>query len=126
MSATVLEFGGSASDTLAKTKDKSVIRVDLFDCPAEHAQAFEDQLSIIHGYFDTLEGCLYNRVAARAGESEDMVKFVTMVEWRDRQALAEAKTAVSTFYAQTGFNASEFMASRGIKGDFGTYLPMGD
>lgn len=50
-----------------------------------------------------------------------MVKFVTMVEWRDRASLAAAKATVSAFYTQSQFDPAEFMAARGIRGKFGTY-----
>lgn len=122
MSATIHESGATARTDQQTSQDiGSLLRVDTFDCPAEHAAAFEDRLSVIHGYFDTLPGCLYNRVAAATGESEDMVKFVTMVEWRDRASLAAAKAAVNAFYAQSQFDPAQFMAARGIRGNFGTY-----
>lgn len=126
MSATGLKPGLSAvGDMATAANERSVLRVDTFDCPAEHAGIFEDRLMVIHSYFDTLEGCLYNRIAARSGDDDARVRFVTLVEWRDRQALAEAKAAVAAFYAQSGFDPASFMKAHGITGDFGTFLPVG-
>ena len=102
----------------------SIFRIDTFACPTVHQTAFEDRLAIIHGYFDTLPGCLYNRVAVSAGENGDMVKIATIVEWRDRQALDAAKSAVGAFYAKSGFDPAAFMAERGITGVFGVFRPM--
>lgn len=102
----------------------SIFRIDTFACPTVHQAAFEDRLAIIHGYFDTLPGCLYNRVAVSAGENGDMVKIATIVEWRDRQALDAAKSAVGAFYAKSGFDPAAFMAERGITGVFGVFRPM--
>lgn len=39
-------------------RHRSIFRIDRFDCPVTHQRAFEDRLAIIHGYFDTLPGCL--------------------------------------------------------------------
>lgn len=60
------------------------------------------------------------------GKREDMVKIVTIVEWRDRPALDAAKVAVAEFYAKSRFNPGEFMAERGITGEFGLYRPAHD
>lgn len=102
---------------------QSIFRIDRFDCPSEHRASFEDRLHIIHGFFDLLPGCLYNKVAVT--EENDRARVVTIVEWRDRQALEEAKAAVAEFYRRTDFNPVAFMAERGIAGEFGTYRPSG-
>lgn len=98
---------------------QSLFRIDRFECPVEHIGAFENRLAIIHGYFDTLDGCLYNRVAVALDGSS--VKVATVVEWRDAEALQAAKTAVSAFYAKSGFNPARFLAEHGIVAEYGTY-----
>ncbi|MBW8300638.1 MAG: antibiotic biosynthesis monooxygenase [Hydrogenophaga sp.] len=125
MNATVQHpIDTTAGETLAVPSVSRVFRIDTFACPTAHQSAFEDRLAIIHGYFDTLPGCLYNRVVAAAGENDDMVKIITIVEWRDRQALDAAKSAVGAFYAKSGFDPAVFMAERGITGVFGVFLPV--
>lgn len=125
MNATVQhQIDTTAGETLAVPSVSRVFRIDTFACPIAHQSAFEDRLAIIHGYFDTLPGCLYNRVVLSAGENGDMVKIVTIVEWRDRQALDAAKSAVGAFYAKSGFDPAAFMAERGITGVFGVFLPV--
>lgn len=114
----------TTGDAAKAPSGPSILRIDTFDCPLAHQAAFEDRLSLIHGHLGTLPGCLYNRVVRSAGENADMVKIVTIVEWRDRQALDAAKSAVGAFYAKSGFDPAAFMAERGITGVFGVYRPM--
>lgn len=114
----------TAHEAMAARSPSSIFRIDTFTCPRVHQPAFEDRLAIIHGYFDTLPGCLYNRVVLSAGENGDMVKIATIVEWRDRQALDAAKSAVGAFYAKSGFDPATFMAERGITGVFGVFHPV--
>ncbi|RYB97028.1 hypothetical protein [Ciceribacter ferrooxidans] len=104
--------------TLTKSRT-SIFRVDRMTCPADHRLALEDRLAIIHGYFETLPGCLYNKVAiADGGET---VHLVTIVEWESQKALADAKAKVAEFYGAIDFDPKAFMAERGIVAEFGTY-----
>lgn len=114
----------TAPEAMMARSASSIFRIDTFACPMAHQSAFEDRLAIIHGYFGTLPGCLYNRVVLSEGENDDMVKIATIVEWRDRQTLDAAKSAVSAFYAKSGFDPAAFMAERGITGVFGVFRPM--
>ena len=98
---------------------QSLFRIDRFECPIEHIGAFEDRLAIIHGYFDTLDGCLYNRVAVAVDGPS--IKVATVVEWRDAEALQAAKAAVSAVYAKSGDNPARFLADHGIRAEYGTY-----
>ena len=108
-----------ANENGAPAESASLFRIDCFECPPDHVRAFSDRLAIIHGYFDTLEGCLYNRVAVAPGPST--VKIVTIVEWKSAAALTAAKEAVDQFYSVDGFDPKIFMAERGITGEFGLY-----
>lgn len=103
-------------------QSRSLFRIDRFECPKENLTAFEDRLALIHGYFDTLSGCLYNRIAVM--REDERIEIVTIVEWESEAALREAKTAVANFYEKTGFDPSTFMAERGIKSHFGLFYPL--
>lgn len=102
----------------------SIFRIDRLECPVGHRAVFEERLALIHGFFDTLPGCLYNRVTMAPSENEGMVKIVTIVEWQDADALGAAKMAAQAHYAQSGFKPADFMAEHGISGEFGTFLPV--
>ncbi|MCL6706068.1 antibiotic biosynthesis monooxygenase [Pseudomonas sp. R2.Fl] len=101
---------------------RSVFRIDRFECPKESLTAFEDRLALIHGYFDTLAGCLYNKVAVTI--DGDRIEIVTIVEWEDEAALRQARSAVANFYEKTGFDPAAFMAERGITGKLGLFHPV--
>lgn len=101
---------------------QSVFRIDRFECPKESLAAFEDRLALIHGYFDTLPGCLYNKVAVMI--DGDRIEVVTVVEWENEAALRQARSAVANFYGKTGFDPGAFMAERGITGRLGLFHPV--
>ena len=100
-------------------RSESIFRIDTFRCPTKHIQAFTDRLAIIHRHFDTLDGCLYNRVVVSPGQEE--VKVATVVEWRDAAAMAGAKAAVSKIYAKEDFDPQAFMAGLGITSEMASY-----
>lgn len=104
---------------LSLAASRSIYRIDSFDCPPQARRAFEDRLAIIHGYFDTLPGCLYNRVVV--SETDEALRIVTVVEWRDKASLEGAKAAVAEFYRAEKFEPAAFLAEHGIKGNFGTF-----
>lgn len=103
----------------AAREGTSLMRIDRFTCPRDQLAAFKDRLAIIHHYLEGLDGCLYSRIAV--SESEEDARIVTVVEWRDQTALADARAAVNRFYEKLGFDPAAFLTERGIKGDFGTY-----
>lgn len=110
----------SAGDSAAQAaRPSGVMRIDHFTCPVAHLSVFTQRLAIIHGYLETLEGCLYSRVGV--SHADGSATIVTVAEWRDREALVEAKAAVNRFYEKLGFDPAAFMAGHSIKGTFGTY-----
>ncbi|MBO3759026.1 hypothetical protein J5J10_14155 [Ciceribacter sp. L1K23] len=103
-------------------RSASIFRIDRFDCPRDSLAAFADRLALIHGYFDTLSGCLYNRVAIM--EVEDRIEVVTVVEWENAASLRQAKAAVDAFYESTQFEPAAFLAENRIAGHFGVFQMM--
>lgn len=57
----------------------------------------------------------------RNGFASGEFNVVTIVEWADERALANAKSSMQAHYAQEGFDADAFMKQLGVRGDLGIY-----
>lgn len=98
----------------------SIYRVDRFVVPETARNTFLERILIIRDFLETQPGCLFNRIAESRNEDETL-SMMTIVEWRDRQAMAAAREKAKAFYEETGFAPKAFMAELGIEPDFGLF-----
>ena len=99
---------------------ESLYRIDRLTVPEHARDAFLERLVITRDFLQGQPGCLYNRIA-EARREDGSLSMVTVVEWRDRDAMDTARGAAKAFYEKTCFDPSSFMAALGIEPDFGLY-----
>ena len=97
-----------------------VYRVDKFVVPADAKEEFIGQVRLTHDLLRTLHGFQQDFLLENvAGNGE--VHVVTIVEWRDAEAIENAKVAVTAMQKEMRFNPKELIARLGIKADRGDY-----
>jgi len=101
----------------------SLFRVDSFTVPRVAREPFLERLETIRQLLEGAEGCLQNLVLEQSTEDET-ARFVTIVEWRDRDAFLAAKEHVAAEYRKTGFDPQEFMRRLGVSAVMANCTPV--
>lgn len=98
----------------------SLFRVDKFAVPPASMDAFLARVRRTHRSLGDLPGCLQNLVLQEAGGPGEF-NIVTIVQWADAQAAANAKATMQARFAQEDFDAQAFMQALGVRGDLSMY-----
>ena len=98
----------------------SVYRVDKFAVPPASLPAFLERVRHVDRLLATQPGCKQNLVLAQT-EGPGEFNVVTIVEWADAAAMAQARATMQAHYAREGFDPPSFMKSLGIRGDLSVY-----
>jgi len=98
----------------------SLYRVDRFTVPDHAREAFLERIVVIRDFLQAQPGCLYNRIA-EARQEDGSLSMMTIVEWRDSEAMDAARGEAKAFYEKTGFDPGSFMAALGIEPEFDLY-----
>jgi antibiotic biosynthesis monooxygenase (ABM) superfamily enzyme len=108
------------SDQFKKEIFSHVYRIDKFAVPNQAKDEFLAKVLQTHALLKTIPGFRQDFVLEQASEN-DKFNIVTIVEWENEEAVALAKTAVSTMHQQINFNPQETIARLGITADIGTF-----
>ena len=101
-----------------------IYRIDKFVVPPAAMSAFLARARKVQGMLGALPGCGQNLVLTQTGGPGEF-NVVTIVEWADERALANAKSLMQAHYAQEGFDADTFMKQLGVRADLAVYSPAG-
>lgn len=105
---------------MTETPNDHLFRVDKFDVPAGARDEFVQQIRRTHSFLGEQPGFVRDRLLEQAGGSSEF-NFVTTVEWENRDAIENARDAVTARHESDGFDPQEMFARLGIEADFGTY-----
>jgi len=98
----------------------SVYRVDKFAVPPASLPAFLERVRHVDRLLATQPGCKQHLVLTQT-EGPGEFNVVTIVEWADAAAMAQARATMQAYYARDGFDPPTFMKSLGIRGDLSVY-----
>jgi len=102
---------------------KSIFRIDKFAVPAGARDPFLAKIRETHALLDGVDGCLQNLVLEQVS-GPGKYNIVTIVEWRDTDALEQAKRAAQMRHQASGFDPATMLAELGIEADLGNYQPL--
>lgn len=97
-----------------------IYRIDKFIVPPAAMSAFMARARKVQSMLGALPGCGQNLVLTQTGGPGEF-NVVTIAEWADERALADAKASMQAHYAQEGFDADAFMKQLGVRADLGVY-----
>lgn len=100
-----------------------VFRIDGFTVPAAARDAFLRRVEATHRVLRKQPGFVTDRIVERP-LGTTACRMITMVEWTDDDAIANAVRAVKQAHAGDGFSAADFIADNGIVADVGVYRPV--
>jgi hypothetical protein len=110
----------SGMNASASTNPQRVYRVDRFRVPAPARTEFLEQVRATHDVLRTQPGLIQEFVLEQAG-GPDAFNFVTVVVWRDAEALGQARNVILEHRRSTGFDPNELFARWKIEADMGNY-----
>lgn len=95
-------------------------RVDRFTVPGQSRAEFLDMVRQTHDLLRVQPGFLRDVLLEHpmdAGGSS----IVTIVEWESEAAIVPVQSKVQAMHRARNFTRQEFLATHGIKAEFGTY-----
>lgn len=98
----------------------SLYRVDKFAVPPDSLPVFLDRVHQVDRLLAKQPGCLQNLVLTQI-QGPGEFNVVTLVEWADAAAMAQARAAMQAHYVREGFDPTIFMTNLGIRGDLSVY-----
>lgn len=104
----------------SKAVGTSIFRIDKFVVPPAAMLAFMARVQRTRNILSTLPGCRQNLVLTQTGGPGEF-NVITIVEWANAEAFADARSAMEERYAREGFDPGSFMRSLGVRGDLGLY-----
>lgn len=113
----------ATTNAASATRLLPVFRVDKFAVPPASMRAFLDRLRQVHKVLETLPGCSQSVVLTQSGGSDEF-NVVTIAQWVDEAAAANARVAMQAYYRDEQFDADAFMRRLGVRGDFSVYDPV--
>ena len=103
-----------------QTKSNRVYRVDKFIVPTEARDEFMAKVQPTHALLKTQPGFIQDFVLEQSA-GPGKFNFVTLVEWENEAAMAQARTAISTLHQQMNFEPQELFARLNIEADLANY-----
>ena len=97
-----------------------LFRIDKFIVPDESLSAFLQQIRRTHDTLGTLPGCLRNLILTQFGGPGEF-NVVTLVEWVNKEAIANAVAVVEKQFANDNFDRKAFLQQLGVRADLGVY-----
>lgn len=102
------------------TEPGAVFKVDRFVVPAAARAEFLERARSIRDFLNTQAGCGQNVVLEQPGEGESST-VVTIVEWQDAEAFANARAAAAARYQASGFSPQALIERLGIKAEMANF-----
>ena len=101
------------------------IFIDKFLVPEKAIQEFKGRTKLNMDFIRKQPGFMKEEAYERADENRDLV-YITVVIWKNEDAIKKAKAVVQTEYKKQGFNPMEMMERLHITLDRGTYTEVGN
>jgi predicted ester cyclase/heme-degrading monooxygenase HmoA len=106
--------------SVSKENKESVFFIDKFFIPIAAKDEFFERMFINRAFIKTLPGFIKDEVYEHP-DGDGNIICITVAEWENKKALADAKEAVAAEYKRQGFNPSELMQRLNITMDRGVY-----
>ncbi len=108
------------NDSNVNAQSRHRYRVDKFVVPAPAREEFLGKVRKTHSVLKIQPGFVRDTVLEQVAGSGEF-NFVTIVEWDSQASVDNAKAAVASMFAQSGFNPQEMFGRLGIKADLANY-----
>jgi hypothetical protein len=98
----------------------TIFRVDKFTVPALARAEFLERVRATHTLLRTQAGFVRDAILEQTSGPGEF-NFVTIVEWKNAEAMEPARKAVTAFHQGMNFNPREMLTRLGIRADMGNY-----
>lgn len=99
---------------------QQIYRIDKFIVPGAARQEFVDRVNKTNEYLRTLPGFIQDKVLEQTGGPGEF-NFITIVIWKNAEAIEAARKAVTAMYEEIGFDPQDLLDRLGIKADLANY-----
>jgi hypothetical protein len=99
------------------------VLIDKLTCPAGAKEELMKRMKMSIDFIGKQPG-LVKEGAYENIDANGNLTVITVVVWKDNEALQKARQAVMAQYKSEGFNMVEFCQKLGVKIDRGIYMPM--
>ncbi|GGY61079.1 hypothetical protein GCM10011613_00540 [Cellvibrio zantedeschiae] len=100
--------------------DQLRLRVDKFVVPEAVHQQFVEKMKYLQQTLRRLPGCKSANVLSKT-EGAGEYNVITLVEWENEAAIADAFSVMQQKFAEEKFDPKEFTRALGVKADLGFY-----
>lgn len=97
-----------------------VYRLDRFAVPDQARDEFLHRVDATHRTLRQQPGFLRDLIIEHRRDEHSFI-LATLVEWRDAQALADAREFVAEIHSKSGFDPRALMKQLGIEAEIGNY-----
>jgi heme-degrading monooxygenase HmoA len=98
----------------------TVFRVDKFTVPAPARAEFLEKVQATHALLRTQAGFVQDAVLEQTSGPGEF-NFITIVEWKNAEAMEPARKAVAALHQGMNFDPREMLTRLGIHADMGNY-----
>lgn len=102
----------------------SIFRIDSFAVPQSARAAFMAKVQETSDFLDEQAGCLQNLILERHSGA-DRFNIVTVVEWTNEDAFANARAAMMESRRTSGFDPEAFLRTLGVEANMSNYIAAG-
>lgn len=106
---------------MSSNTSQHVYRVDKFRVPAAARSEFLERVRATHTSLRNLPGFIEDFVLEQTGGPGGF-NYVTVVIWRDAEALNQARTAMEEERRATGFDPKDLFSRLNIEADLANYV----
>lgn len=100
-----------------------IYRIDKFIVPEAAREEFMEKVKPTHALLKTQPGFIQDLILEQSA-GPGKFNIVTLVEWENEAAIAQARTAVANLHQQMNFNPQETLTRLGIQADLANYRQM--
>jgi heme-degrading monooxygenase HmoA len=101
----------------------AILRVDKFSVPAAARAEFLEKVQATHALLRTQAGFVQDAILEQTSGPGEF-NFVTIVEWKNADAVEPARKAVAALHQRINLDPREMLARLGIRADIGNYKPV--
>jgi heme-degrading monooxygenase HmoA len=105
---------------MSSNTSQHVYRVDKFRVPAAARAEFLERVRATHASLKSLPGFVEDSILEQTG-GPGAFNYVTVVIWRDAEALNQARAAMEEERRSTGFDPKELFSRLNIEADMANY-----
>jgi heme-degrading monooxygenase HmoA len=98
----------------------AILRVDKFSVPAAARAEFLEKVQATHALLRTQAGFVQDAILEQTSGPGEF-NFVTIVEWKNADAVEPARKAVTALHHEMKFDSREMLTRLGIHADIGNF-----